>query len=55
MFRCVCLRTGSVCSSLRGATAGGETGAAVTTRTNDVVTGRKQIDTAAKVGAAGSL
>lgn len=52
---CVCLRTCSVCSSLWGSTAGGEASAAVTTGTNDVVAGCKQINAAAEVGTTCSL
>lgn len=51
---CVC-DTSSMCSSLGGSTTGGKTGAAITTRTNDVITRCEQINTAAKVGATGSL
>lgn len=47
--------TCSMCSSLGGSTLGCKAGAAVTAGTDDVVTGREQIDAAAEVGAPRSL
>jgi len=51
----VCESTGSMCSSLGGAAAGGETGAAVTTGANDVIAGCKKINAAAEVSATCTL